>query len=144
MPDNRAGGFWPNGYVAEGEYIPTGHGMAPIDNLNHLINVPQFSGVAQDGRTLLTGTVPAGAVSRMLPAKPQFTQDRSVSMWGVLEFPIGWRALVSPQLPARYNLYNSIVLARPVLGQDALIGYAIPAGQQGAYPGGGFGRPLGA
>lgn len=143
-PVNRQNGFWPNGYVSEGDYQPTGHGMAPIDNLNHLIQIPAFSGYATDGRSLLTGTVPAQQVAdapkRGLYAQPQFTQDRSVSMWGVLEFPAGWRTLVSPQLPARYNLYNSIQLARPILGEDALIGYAIPSGQAGGYPTSGYGR----
>lgn len=139
--DIRTGGMWPQGYVAEGTYIPTTHGMAPRDNLNHDTPVPRSIGVGDDGRQTFIQSVPGP--HDFTPADWTLTQGRSTSMWSVLEFPGGWRTLVQSQQPARYNLYNSIQLARPVLGADALLGYAIPPGQAAGYPSSAMGRPLG-
>jgi hypothetical protein len=63
-------------------------------------------------------------------------------MWEVLEFPAGWRGLLVPQMAARYNLYNSVALSRPLTGNDYFIGYAMPTGSS-AYPSSGMARPLG-
>lgn len=148
-PDNRSLGFQPSGYgskqhmpMQQFDYTPPTDPTFDVgDNpMAKFPSLPRTIDVGVDGVTLV-GTYRAHDNT---PADRFFKQGRSSANWQDMSFGPGFRYLLPYQQVARYNLYNSIALARPLSPNNYFLGYQVQP-QVGAVLGGalGQGRPLG-
>lgn len=147
--DNRALGFQPAGYATQQhmpmqqfDYTPATDptydvGDTPTKKFKTL---PRTIDVGIDGFSIV-GTYRAHDFT---PADRFFKQGRSASNWQDMSFGPNYRLLLPYQQVARYNLYNSIQMARPLSPNNYFLGYQTQPGIASQLGGAlGQGRPLG-
>ena len=140
-------GFTPGGYAPPQQLFSAGMEYMPYLQEDHRSanptkaapnGLPKYGVSADSGWALLPTYKPHDWVW----AEKFATQGRSPGAWQETSTVRGYRALVRYPGPVGYNLYNGVVMARPLSQSAYMLGYQTPANVAAQIGGGAF-RPLG-